>query len=288
MASLLVFHTPLTSVLALSLGDQRYRHIPVIPLICAFLIHSERRRIFRDSQWCPRLGAVLLAAAVPIAVLPRQVFSANADTALFFGVLATILVWTAAFVFCYGARAFRSALFSFCFLLLTVPLPTSWLDQIVIALQKGSAEASYVLFKILGVPVLRDGFDFSLPGVNIEIAPQCSGINSSMALFITGLLSAYLFVRSTLSKALLIAVMVPLLIAKNALRIVTISWLAVYVSRDYLHGDLHHHGGLPFAVVGLAFLLFPVLVLRRLEAWLPGQSSDATRYQNRPPPRQLG
>jgi len=268
MASLLVFHTPLTSVLALSLGDQRYRHILVIPLICAFLIHSERRRIFRVCQWRPRLGAVLLAAAVPVVVLPRQMFFANADTALFSGVLATILVWTAGFVFCYGTQAFRSALFSFCFLLLTVPLPATWLDQIVIALQKGSAEASYILFKVLGVPVLRGGLHFSLPGVNIEIAKECSGINSSLALFIAGLLSAYLFLRSTWSKALLIAVVVPLLIVKNALRIVTISWLAVYVSRDYLHGDLHRHGGPFFAVVGLALLLFSVMALRRLEAWL--------------------
>jgi len=268
MASLLVFHTPLTSVLALSLGDQRYRHILVIPLICAFLIHSERRRIFRVCQWRPRLGAVLLAAAVPVVVLPRQMFFANADTALFSGVLATILVWAAGFVFCYGTQAFRSALFSFCFLLLTVPLPTTWLDQIVFALQKGSAEASYVLFRVLGVPVLHEGFHFSLPGVNIEIAQECSGINSSLALFIAGLLSAYLFLRSTWSKALLIAVVVPLLIVKNALRIVTISWLAVYVSRDYLNGNLHHHGGIPFSLVGLALLFLSVMALRRSEAWL--------------------
>ncbi len=265
MASLLVFRTPLTSVLALSMRDQRYRYIPVIPLVCAFLIYSERRRIFPVRQWCPLLGAVLLAAAVLLAVLRRTVFSANGDTALSFGVLATILVWTAGFVFCYGMQAFRSALFSFCFLLLTVPLPTTWLDQIVIALQNGSAEASYVLFKVLGVPTLREGLHFSLPGVNIEIARECSGINSSLALFITGLLSAYLFLRSTWSKALLIAVMVPLLIAKNALRIVTISWLAVYVNRDYLHGDLHHYGGYPFSVVGLALLSASVMALRRLE-----------------------
>jgi len=268
IASLLVFHTPLTSVLALSLGDERYRHIPVVPLISAFLIRSERERIFRVRQWRPGLGAVLLAAAVPLAILPGQVFLSNADIALFSGVLATILVWIAGFVFCYGTQAFRSALFSFCFLLLAVPLPTRWLDQIAFGLQEGSAEASYVLFKILGVPVLRDGLHFSLPGVNIEIAQQCSGINSSLALFIAGLLSAYLFLRFTWSKALLIAVMVPLLIAKNALRIVTISWLAVYVSRDYLYGNLHHHGGPLFALVGLALLLFSVTALRRAELWL--------------------
>jgi hypothetical protein len=60
--------------------------------------------------------------------------------------------------------------------------------------------------------------------------------------------------------------MVPLLIVKNALRIVTISWLSVYVSRDDLYGDLHRRGGPLFAVLGLAVLSFPAMALRRLEA----------------------
>lgn len=279
MASLLIFRTPLTAVLALSLGDDRYRHIPVIPLICAFLIYSERGRIFRVRQWSPGLGAAVLAAAVPLAVLPRHVFLANADTVLASSVLAAILVWTAGFVFCYGTQAFRSALFSFCFLLLAVPLPTTWLDSITFALQKGSAEGSYALFKVMGIPVLRDGFHFSMPGVKIEIAQQCSGINSSLALFIIGLLSAWLFLRSTWSKALLIAMMVPLLIAKNVLRIATISWLAVYVNPDYLQGNLHRHGGPLFAVVGgLAPLLFSVMALRRSEAWLSQRTLRASGH----------
>jgi hypothetical protein len=139
MASVLVFHTPLTSVLALSLGDERYSHIPAIPLVSALLIYSKRRWIFRVRQWRPRLGAVLLAAAVPLAVLPRQVFFAKPDTALFSGVLAMILVWAAGFVFCYGTQAFRSALFSFSFLFLAVPLPTTWLDQIVFLGRPGFA-----------------------------------------------------------------------------------------------------------------------------------------------------
>jgi exosortase/archaeosortase family protein len=124
--------------------------------------------------------------------------------------------------------------------------------------------------------VLRDGFHFSLPGVNIEVARQCSGINSSLALFTVGVLSAYLFLRSTWSKALLIAVMVPLLIAKNVLRIATICWLSGYVSPDYLHGNLHRHGGLPFAIVGgLTPLLLSVIALRRCETWLSQRALSA-------------
>lgn len=268
-ASLLVFRTPLTSVLALSLDDERYRHIPLIPLLCAFVLYMERGRIFHvQRRTGVGVGVALLAVAAPLALLPRHVFLTSADTAVSSSILATIFVWAAGFVFCYGMQALRSALFPFCLLLLAVPLPATWLDQIAVTLQKGSAEVSYILFKVLGVPVLRDGFRFYLPGISVQIAQQCSGINSSLALFIVGLIAAHLFLRSTRGKVLLIVATLPVLIAKNVLRIVTISLLAVYVSRDYLHGNLHRYGGVPFSLVGLALLLYPVMALRRLEAWL--------------------
>src|SRR2546430_10377544 len=36
--------------------------------------------------------------------------------------------------------------------------------------------------ELLGVPVLRTDFTFSLPGLTIEVARECSGIRSSLAL----------------------------------------------------------------------------------------------------------
>jgi len=142
------------------------------------------------------------------------------------------------------------------------PLPAVVAEHTVAALQKGSADTSYALFRLIGMPIIRDGFRFSLPGVDIEIAEQCSGIRSGLSLFITGLLAGHVFLQSTWKKAFLALCTLPIAIFKNAVRIVTISWLGVHVNPDFFHGELHRQGGLPFSLLALALLIFLLWLLR--------------------------
>jgi exosortase/archaeosortase family protein len=79
-------------------------------------------------------------------------------------------------------------------------------------------------------------------------------------------LTGNIFLRSNYSRICLIVLTVPIAILKNAVRIVTISWLGTYVSTDFFFGTLHRHGGLPFSLLALALMLPLVYVLRRLEA----------------------
>jgi exosortase len=141
-----------------------------------------------------------------------------------------------------------------------VPIPDFVLNQAIFWLQSGSAEVSHAFFELMGVPVLRNGFIFSLPGVNIEVAKECSGIRSSLALFITSLLAGHLFLRSTWTKVVLALITLPLLVIKNGIRIVTVTLFSIYVDPGFLTGSLHQQGGILFFLVALAFLT-PVLRL---------------------------
>jgi exosortase len=156
-------------------------------------------------------------------------------------------------------------MFPFLFLLLIVPIPAVLLDKIVFALQKGSAEMVDVLFRVAGTPVFRQGLRFSLPGIDIEIARECSGIRSSSALLIVGMLAGQVFLRASWRKVCLSLCTVPIVIFKNALRIVTLSWLGVYVNRGFLSGRLHHSGGLFFALLALGIILPILFVLQKSE-----------------------
>lgn len=131
----------------------------------------------------------------------------------------------AGFVLCYGTESFWAGLFPWLFLLLMIPVPSIALDKIVLTLQNCSAATTYAVFKLLGVPVLLRHFTFLLPGVEIEITQECSGIRSSQALFITSILAGHLFLQSNWRRAFLSFYTIPVVIIKNALRIVTISSL---------------------------------------------------------------
>jgi exosortase len=106
---------------------------------------------------------------------------------------------------------------------------------------------------------------FSLPGVDIEVAEQCSGIRSCTSLFIAGLRASYLLLHAAGTRILFSLLTIPIAIFKNGVRIVTLSWLGVYVDQGFLHGKLHQYGGLPVSVLALGILAPVVLALRRLE-----------------------
>ena len=119
-------------------------------------------------------------------------------------------------------------------------------------------------FRIVRIPFVRQGFDFALPGVTIQVAEECSGIRSTLALFLTAALAGHFWLRSFPRTLLLCVATIPIAIAKNALRITALSWLAVYVNQAFLFGSLHRYGGIPFFGLGLLALWLVLLLLQRL------------------------
>lgn len=264
--SLLGFAGSLGGLVRLAAQDDRYSHVLLIPVMTGFLLYLQRRRIFASPRYCPSKSAPLLVIGIALYYLAQTQFpTLDSNDRLSVVVLAMVLVWTAGFVLCYGAQSFRAALFPLSFLLLMIPIPTVALENTVLFLQKGSAIATYALFKLLRVPVLWQDFKFTLPGVQIEIAKECSGIRSSQSLFITSILAGYVFLQSSWRRVAFSFLTIPVVIFKNALRIVTLSCLGVYVDPSFLHGKLHHYGGLPFSLVSLAILVPLLFALQKGE-----------------------
>ncbi len=272
---LVPFWQPLSSLFKLSLQSDRYTHIIFVPVISLCVFYLERKAILSNAHYAPRIGIPLLAFGLILFWILIEHPSSAETYRLFLLMPSIILAWVAGFLLCYGLQSLRAAVFPVCFLLLMVPIPVDVLNQITGGLQRGSADVSYVLFKISGIPVFRQGVRFSLPGVEIEIAEQCSGIRSSLALLITSILAAHMFLRSWWSKGLLVLFTIPVVIFKNSVRIVTISALGIYVNRAFLYGNLHRRGGLLFALLAVMMLVPALLVLQRAERRLGRYSAGA-------------
>lgn len=246
-------------ILDLSLENDYSTHILLIPFISLFLIFRERSSIFQtNSKYSPiGIGLMILGA-----------FFAGPwiSTDLSFRALGMVILWIGVFLFIFGRDSFRKALFPLLFLVLMIPIPAMILQPVIAVLQKGSSEASAILFKLTGTPFYRNEMYFSLPGINIEIAPQCSSIRSSLALLISSLLASHLLLKSPWRKTLFVLAAVPMAMIKNAIRIVVLSLLAIHVNKGWLTDSvLHHEGGIVFFILAL-LLLYPLLwQLRRSE-----------------------
>jgi len=266
LASVVPFWAPLHRLVSLSLDDRRYSHLILIPAISAFFLYRERGKIFRRITFGPAVGLPFLAVALAMyGLLALRIVHVPASSILSVTMLAIVLAWVAGFAACYGAQAFKAALFPLLLLLLLVPIPFDLMDRIIAVLQRGSAEATYGLFKLAGVPMFRDGVRFELPGVGIEVAAECSSIHSAWALFITGLLVAHLLLNSIWTKVCLSVLTVPIAMGTNAVRIVTIWFLGTKVDVGFFYGHLHRDGGILFSLISLSILMGCLSMLRKVE-----------------------
>jgi exosortase/archaeosortase family protein len=74
---------------------------------------------------------------------------------------------------------------------------------------------------------------------------------------------------------LVVLVAIPLSIAKNGVRIFTIAMLGTRVDPGFLHGNLHHHGGIVFFLLALSALVLLLWILTKSEnSWPEGGKAD--------------
>jgi exosortase len=259
--SVLASGPAIRALVVYSLNHESCSHILLVPMVSACLLLVDRRKIFSAVRPSPAAGLIiLLTGAIVYRLALRVPAIGYGNSSLSLATLGLVIIWIGGFLGVYGLEATRKALFPLLFLVLMVPLPDRVLAWTISVLQEGSTVLSYGLFHLLGVPVLRQGFVLSLPSVTIEVASECSGIRSSIALFITCLLTAHLYLRTSWKILGFLLLVFPLALIKNAVRIVTLTLLSIYVDPSFLRGSLHQDGGFVFFALAL-LLLLPVFVL---------------------------
>jgi len=265
--ALLMFYEPLKDLTKFSLHSMYYSHIWLIPLVSVFFLFTERKTIFNNLDYSLRVSIPVFAISILCYLLGRNYHvSLNQNDYVSLVTFAAILFINGAFILCYGVSSFRAALFPLLFLIFMVPIPTFLLDRIIHVLLISSTAATDLLFKITGTPYIREGATFHLPGISIEVAKVCSGIRSSLALFITLVIATHLFLKTNWKKVILLLAIFPITVFKNGVRIVTISILATYVDERFLtHSWLHHSGGIVFFIPALMLLGLVLWALKRTE-----------------------
>src|SRR5258705_3219859 len=241
------FFKPLLDLIHFASNTQLYSHIFLVPFVMLYLLWLNRKKGSAPIVSSPGLTA-FFASAAAFLVLGYCILRWNGWKPLLPDYLcvtvASFVCFTLAGVaFFWGKQRFRARLFPLLFLFFMVPFPSVVTDWVEIFSQHASAEAASLMFTISQSSVLRDGLTFKLPGIVIEVAPECSGIRSSFVLFITSLVGGYIFFQSKGHRAALALSVIPLAILRNGFRIFVIAMLCVHVDPNMIHSPIHKRGG---------------------------------------------
>lgn len=266
LPSLFLIHA-VRSLLVFVLNNETYTHIPLIPAVSCYLIYIRRRIIFDHASYAWEIGSTSIVPGAACLVLARiNVWGLSLTNQNSLLMLGFVLFWVGAFILFFGTHSFRVAIFPMLFLFFMVPVPEPLLSHAIFYLQAGSSQSAEWMFRLYGVPYLRQSFDFALPGVTIRVAEECSGIRSTLALLILTVLASHLFLKNSWNRVVLCLLAVPISIAKNGFRIASLSTLAIYVNPSFLTGPLHHRGGIVFYIIALIPMFFLLRSLQKRES----------------------
>lgn len=250
------FALPLYQLIRFALGSELFSYVLLVPFVSAYLFVTGARERLSDTSGRSILLGVGLAI-VGLGLLgwygAKRISGSGLapQEAVALTTLSFIFLVAAVSAFFLPRPLLRKAAFPLVFLLFMAPFPIAVEQAIEMFLQRGSAPPSYWMYKLAGTPVFKQDMVFQLPGMTLQIAPECSGIRSTLVLFMTSLVAGHLFLRSPWKRAILVAAVIPLALIRNAFRIFTIGELCVHVGPHMIDSFIHHRGGPIFFALSL-------------------------------------
>jgi exosortase C (VPDSG-CTERM-specific) len=262
---LICFAKPLFDLLRLSMRDDIYSHLLLIPAISLYLVWQRRPQLPPPANGSPALALTLALFPLALLGLPYLIGPFPPIELLSIRILAFCMFLPLAIAGTLGLNFLRAVLFPVCFLLFLVPLPPSIINPLETASKIGSTETYNWMMDLTQSTYFRQGFTFALPGLTIEVAQECSGIRSSLVLFIVSVLASNLFLTTTWKRVFFSIFVIPLGILRNAFRIFTLSTLSVHWDRSVIDSPLHHRGGPLFFALSLIPFFLVLFWLRKTE-----------------------
>lgn len=217
--------------------DPNWSHGFLVPIFSIVLLWRQRARLRDTPKQGSGVGLVGVAGAVTLLVvgtLAAELFTTR---------LSFILLLASLVIYLGGWQVLGAMAFPLCFLLLMIPWPGLIYAQVTLPLQFIASRWAAGALAAVHVPVLREGNLLILSNYTLEVAEACSGIRSLVSLLTIAIAYAYLAERRVWLRISLVALMVPVAIVSNSIRIFGTGVLTSDVSPRLARGFFHEFSG---------------------------------------------
>ena len=238
--------------------DPDYGHGFFVPLFSGYILWHERQRWTKTEINPSNFGFLVMLGAVSLLLLG----SLGAE---FFTSRFSLLVLLAGMIlFLAGLKMLRAVSFPLGYLMWMIPIPVIIYNQITFPLQLIASRLATAGLELAQVPVLRDGNILIMSNYSLEVVEACSGIRSLMTLMALAVAYGYLVSPRRWVRYVLVALMVPIAIVTNAIRIMGAGILARHFGPAAAEGFLHEFSGWAIFVVAVLLMFGSYWALRRI------------------------
>jgi exosortase B len=234
-------------------------HGPLIIAASAWLVWQSREKL-RNTPLspAPSFGWLLLLVGLVVLVLSR-----NQDI-WFLEVASEIPVLAGCVLLLAGWGALRILAFPISFLIFSAPAPGWMVDAATVPLKVLISDFVTNGLYAAGYPIAQNGVVIQIGAYQLLVQDACSGMNSIFALSAIGVFYVYAFRWHEKVRALiLLSLIIPITIAANFLRVVTLVLITYYGGVEMIEGTIHDLTGIALFVVavGLMFLCDGIISL---------------------------
>jgi len=229
--------------------DSYYSHALLIPFISGYLIWRQRTTLSASKADPSALGLILILFALSLHLL-SMAFNVYFTSGVSIFILAFGLS-----LYLFGWSITRQILFPLAFLIFMFPLPRGFLDIVSIPMKLFAIWCSTQILSLLGIPVVREGFQLHFSSASLEIGNPCSGLRSLLALTALGSLIAYSSTGPLWNRITLFVASIPIALFCNILRVTALSLVADSLGPSAATGVFHNISGIFMFIIALVLLL---------------------------------
>jgi EpsI family protein len=235
-----------------------YSYAVAVPLISGYMVWArwaELRVLRRSPDY--RLGIPVTLAGI------GMLLGGDIGTIEAIEQLSLIVTMIGAVLLLFGRRALGLTWFPLVYLLLAIPVWDRLIDRLQDPSQIVSARISVGLLRLYGIPAVREDTMIALPNVTLQVLRECSGVNQLISVTAMALPAAFLWLKSSWRRLLLIAIAISVAYLSNGFRIALVGALGYHELSDGTLGPLHIFEGLAVSLVGYGVIFGCLSLLSR-------------------------
>lgn len=237
--------------------DENSSHGFIVPVVSAYLIWQRRERLMAQPAKPSAMGLAIVAMGAAMLLLGWLA------TEYFTMRFSLLVVLTGCVVYWAGWEVMGVLAGPMAYLTLMIPVPAVLYDALAFPLKLFVTKVSVVVLKALGILVVREGNIMAFPNITLEVVNACSGLRSLTSLLAVGLAYVMLFVRPFKEKLAIVALIFPIALAANMVRVIGTGILAQHFGAAAAEGFFHEFAGLVIFLTSIALLMASHRILSR-------------------------
>lgn len=237
--------------------DENNSHGFIVPLVSAYMMWKRRDLILSQRAEPNPWGFLVILAGLVMLILgwlANEYFTQRTSL---------IVILSGCVVYWYGWKVMAIMAGPMAYLILMVPIPAILYDAAAFPLKLFVTKVSVAFMKAVGIMVVREGNVMQFPNITLEVVNACSGLRSLTSLLAVGLAYVMLFVKTRWHKWALIALIFPIALVANMVRVIGTGVLAQYFGAAAAEGFFHEFAGLVIFLASLGMLAAAHGVLAR-------------------------